>query len=229
MILSRYGGPKDIDVYFPEFNWTAKNIYYTSFYRGKIRCPYEKRLCGTGYIGEGQYTTQHPAYKTWTHMIRRCYEYSTLNNRPTYEGCEVYNEWHNFQNFARWYEENYYEIDTDKMQLDKDILLKNNKIYSPTTCCFVNHTINSMFTSKKRFRNSVIGSYKRNNKYEVSCENTLLKKKQHLGTFVSEEDAFIAYKEYKESVIKAVADHYKDKIPDHLYIALYNYEVDIDD
>ena len=162
-------------------------------------------------------------------MIRRCYDTKSSYNRPTYENCSVCNEWHNFQNFAEWYENNYYEIDNDKMQLDKDILIKNHNIYSSDTCCFVNHTINSMFTNKKRFRNSIIGSYKRCGKYEVSCENTLLKKKQYLGRFNDENEAFTVYKNYKENNIKAVADHYKDKIPDHLYIALYNYEIDIND
>ena len=229
MIISKYVNSKDIDVFFPAYNWTAKNVYCTSFTKGKLRCPYEPRLCNVGYLGEGKYTTHHPAYKTWVYMIRRCYDTKSSYNRPTYENCSVCNEWHNFQNFAEWYENNYYEIDNDKMQLDKDILIKNNNIYSSDTCCFVNHTINSMFTNKKRFRNSIIGSYKRCGKYEVSCENTLLKKKQYLGRFNDENEAFTVYKNYKENNIKAVADHYKDKIPDHLYIALYNYEIDIND
>lgn len=229
IVISRYENPKDIDVYFPEYNWTAKNVYCSNFVRGKIKCPYEPRLCNVGYLGEGKYTTHHPAYKTWVYMIRRCYDTKSSYNRPTYENCSVCNEWHDFQNFAEWYENNYYEIDNDKMQLDKDILIKNNNIYSSDTCCFVNHTINSMFTNKKRFRNSIIGSYKRCGKYEVSCENTLLKKKQYLGRFNDENEAFTVYKNYKENNIKAVADHYKDKIPDHLYIALYNYEIDIND
>lgn len=229
MIISRYDNPRDIDVFFPAYNWTAKNVYCTSFIKGKLRCPYEPRLCNVGYIGEGPYTTKHPAYKTWTCMIRRCYDNSSSYNIPTYNDCTVCSEWHNFQNFAQWYDNNYYEIDNDKMQLDKDIIIKNNKIYSPDTCCFVNNIINSMLTNKKRFRNGIIGSYKRNGKYEVSCENTLLKKRQYLGRFSTEDEAFNAYKNYKEENIKAVADYYKDKIPDHLYIALYNYEIDIND
>ena len=227
MIISKYVNSKDIDVFFPTYNWTAKHVYCTSFYRGKIKCPYEPRLCNIGYIGEGKYSTKHPAYKVWINMIRRCYDSS--NNCPTYIDCTVCDEWHNFQNFAQWYEDNYYEIDNDKMQLDKDILIKNNKEYSSDTCCFVNNIINSMFTNKKRFRNGIIGSYKRNGKYEGSCENTLLKKRKDLGRFSTEKEAFDAYKNYKEKNIKAVADYYKEKIPDHLYIALYNYEIDIDE
>ena len=200
MIISKYVNSKDIDVFFPTYNWTAKNVYCSNFVRGKIKCPYEPRLCNIGYVGEGKYSTKHPAYKVWINMIRRCYDLS--NNCPTYIDCTVCDEWHNFQNFAQWYEDNYYEIDNDKMQLDKDILIKNNKEYSSDTCCFVNNIINSMFTNKKRFRNGIIGSYKRNGKYEVSCENTLLKKRQYLGRFSTEKEAFDAYKNYKEKILK---------------------------
>ena len=40
----------------------------------------------------------------------------------------VCEEWHNFQNFAKWFYENYYEISGEKMRLDKDILIKGNKM-----------------------------------------------------------------------------------------------------
>ena len=59
--------------------------------------------------------------------------------------CSVYEGWHNFQNFAKWYEDNYYEIEEEQMHLDKDILVKGNKVYSPDTCVFVPETINGLF------------------------------------------------------------------------------------
>ena len=50
-----------------------------------------------------------------------------------------------------------------------------------------------------------------------------------LGEFSTPEEAFYAYKKYKENVIKEVADKYKPLIPGKVYEALYNYEVDITD
>ena len=55
MIIKEYKSNKDIDVYFPEYNWTFKHATYQSFKTGKINCPYEKRYFGKGYLVEGKY------------------------------------------------------------------------------------------------------------------------------------------------------------------------------
>ena len=55
MIIKEYRKYSDIDVYFPEYNWTFKHAQYQSFKKGKIKCPYEPRTFGIGYLGEGKY------------------------------------------------------------------------------------------------------------------------------------------------------------------------------
>lgn len=67
-------------------------------------------------------------------MIKRCYNQKCLLKDNTYRGCSVCDEWLNFQNFGEWYDENYYEVPNEVMDLDKDILHKGNKIYSPDNC-----------------------------------------------------------------------------------------------
>ena len=62
-------------------------------------------------------------------MIRRCY--ADLENCSSYKDVIVCKEWHNFQNFAKWYEDNYYQFRDEIMQVDKDILKHGNKEYSP--------------------------------------------------------------------------------------------------
>ena len=47
--------------------------------------------------------------------------------------------------------------------------------------------------------------------------------------FTDPTEAFEAYKELKEAEIKRVADYYSDYIPQQLYNALYNWQVDIND
>ena len=155
MIITRYKNSRSMDVYFPEYNWTKCNSNYKEFNIGNIKCPYEPRLFNTGYIGEGVYSTLNSkkAYNKWSNMLRRCYDKKFQQKEPSYIGCTVCNEWHNFQTFTMWFEKNYYEIDNAKnMALDKDILVKNNKIYSPDTCVFVPQNINSLFTNGKRNR-----------------------------------------------------------------------------
>ena len=55
MIIVEYKMNRDVDVYFPQYNWTFKEATYQSFKKGLIKCPYERRLCDIGYIGEGKF------------------------------------------------------------------------------------------------------------------------------------------------------------------------------
>ena len=234
--IIKYNNSNDIDVYFPKYNWVSKNRQYTDFKTGKIQCPYEPRFCNIGYIGEGKYTskTHKHIYDKWRAMIERCYNKKYQEKRPTYVGCIVCEEWHNFQNFAKWYEENYYGVKDEEMQLDKDILIKGNKIYSPQTCVFVPKRINDLFVDKKKNRGDCpIGvSYSKiHNLYKAEVTITKNKKAGHifLGLYNTPEKAFRVYKDYKEKIIKQVADEYRPYIPRELYEAMYRWEVDIND
>lgn len=239
MVIIEYRMNRDIDVYFPEYDWTAKNMQYTAFKNGEIKCPYERRTFGVGYMGEGKYKSKENGkitrvYKTWQSMLQRCYDEKYHEIRPTYIGCEACDEWHNFQNFAKWYEENYYEIEGERMNLDKDILVKHNKIYSPETCVFVLQAINKLFVKNDNARGeSVIGTTLKNGKYKVQCHiidpKTGKSKQEYLGYYGTQEKAFEVYKYYKEKNIKQVADYYKEYIPEILYNGMYNYQVEITD
>ena len=239
MVIIKYNNAHDIDVYFPKYNYTARNREYGSFKKGNVKCPYDRTVFGIGYVGEGKYKVSENckltrAYNTWMHMLERCYDKKLHEKRPTYIGCTVSEEWHNFQNFAKWYYNSYYEIESQKMHLDKDILYKGNKVYSPNTCIFVPERINTLFTKRQNKRGeSVIGTSPKNGKYVVQCHlinpKTEESKQEHLGYYNTQEKAFEIYKYYKEKNIKEVADYYKEQIPQILYNALYNYEVEIYD
>ena len=175
-------------------------------------------------------------------MLRRCYDAYYINRCLTYKDCYVCDEWLNFQNFAKWYEDNYYECNGEEMSLDKDILIKGNKIYSPNTCVFTPQRINVLFTKSDANRGEYpIGvhyKFKKVNEYEyhyleVKCsimENGK-KKGKVLKTLPLNRpfQAFTIYKQFKENYIKQVADEYKDLIPQKLYEALYKWEVEIND
>ena len=235
MIIKEYKDGKDMDVYFPEYNWTINHVQYGNFKKGNIKCPYESRTYGVGYLGEGKYKTrengkQTKCYDTWNNMLERCYEPKFQERQPTYKECEVCEEWHNFQIFAEWFEDNYYEIPGEVMCLDKDILVKGNKIYSPETCCFVPEKINTLFTKCDNSRGDCpigVSYHKRDKIYEVGCNNGEIS--DYLGRFNNIYDAFRVYKVHKEKIIKKVADEYKQYLPQKLYHALYNYQVEITD
>ena len=167
-------------------------------------------------------------YQTWQNMLMRCYDEKFHARKPAYIGCKVCEEWHNFQNFAKWYEENYYEIEGERMHLDKDILVKGNKIYSPQTCVFVPQRINNLFEKCDRVRgNYPVGVHKDKNKFRAKIR--IGHKLIYLGIFDNPHEAYLLYKINKELLIQSVAEEYKDKIPKILYKALINYNVEEND
>ena len=239
MVISRYRNNLDIDVYFPEYNWTFEHAQYQSFKNGNIRCPYELRIYGVGYLGEGKYKMlengkQKKEFRVWYDMLKRCYDPKYQKERPTYKGCKAENDWLNFQNMAEWLEENYYEVPGEVMCLDKDILYKGNKIYSRETCIFVPERINKLFNKRGNDRGDCpIGvTPNSSGNYGARC-NDGYGKQIPLGTYPTKEQAFQAYKEYKENLIKRTIDSYEGKIPEPFYsrlkTAMYNYKVEIDD
>lgn len=241
MKIIEYNNATDIIIEFQDEYKAKICTAYDTFLKGGIKNPYHKCIAGIGYIGEGKYkissNNKHTkAYEYWYKMLQRCYDAYFLNEYPTYIDCYVCEEWHCFQNFGKWFEENYYEIPNEKMCLDKDILCKGNKIYSPENCIFVTNNINVLFCKRNKLRGEYpIGVYldKERNKFMAQCsifdKEKGKSKTKKLGRYDTIDEAFIAYKNFKENHIKQVADEYKELIPKELYEALYKYEVDIND
>ena len=198
---------------------------------------YKIRVFNKGYIGEeiSNNYSHTISYNYWYAMLRRVYSEKQLKLKPTYKQVEVCEEWLNYTNYKQWFDKNYYTIQDQQMELDKDILDKGNKIYCPEKCIFVPHNINILFVKSNKSRGDLpIGVYfkKKNNKYCSQCNATTKEGKKYnayLGLFNTPEEAFYAYKQFKENYIKEVADEYKDRIPQKLYEAMYRYEVEITD
>lgn len=232
MTIVEYENNKNITVEFE--NGYKVKAQYGQFKNGSIRNPYDKTVYGIGCIGEGDYDSSSIQYGYWSAFMTRCYDKRFEQNNKTYKNCSVCEEWHNFQNFAKWFDENYYECNNEKMQLDKDILIKGNKVYSPETCVFVPQRINLLFTKSDCVRGKYpIGVNKNKSKFQANCsifnEETNSKKRIFLGTYDTPEEAFYKYKEFKENYIKEVAEEYKELIPINLYEAMNNYIISIDD
>ena len=234
MTIIRYGNKKDIDVQFDD-GTIVEHKQYDNFKRGNVKNPMTPSVYGVGFIGKGKFKPfdgngkPTKCYIAWVSMLERCYDSKYQEKKPTYRGCMVCPEWHNFQVFAEWYCENYYEVGNEKMNLDKDILKKGNKIYSPDTCIFVPQFINTLFVKHDKARgNFPIGVSKHRNKFQAQLSKGN-GKQIHLGIYTTPEQAFLAYKKAKEEYIKEVANEYKQKIQHELYQALMNYKVEIDD
>ncbi|MDD3173373.1 MAG: AP2 domain-containing protein [Herbinix sp.] len=197
---------KDIYFYNNEFHNDLDIYYDKSIYDESIR--------------------QSDIFKRWYDMHYRCYSVKLHERYPSYIGCSAFDEWKDFGNYYEWHKENHYEIEGQKMDLDKDILVKGNKIYSPETCIFVPHEINTMFINGKKNRGEYpVGVSWDNSKNRFRAQV----KSKKLGTFKTAEQAFAAYKAEKEKQIKELAKKYKGLIPDRLYDAMVHWKIEITD
>jgi hypothetical protein len=227
-----YGGKEKCGVLFNN-GLLLDNIHYSQIKSGKIKNPYHRSLFNIGYLGVGNYKASKKSvhfknYVTWTTMLSRCYSEEYQEKYPTYKDVTVCDEWHNFQNFAQWFEESYNPETMEGWHLDKDILVKGNKIYSPETCCFVPSEINHLFSKSNNKRGKYpIGVYK--NKLLFQSQISIGGVNKSLNTSNTIEEAFNTYKIAKEGHIKTIAEIWKDSINIRVYEAMINYQVEIID
>ena len=195
--------------------------------KGKPKKSIRKILFGVAYVDVDYVACKTKAYKHWSEMLRRCYSEKYQNKKPTYKGCSVCDEWLLFSHFKKWFDDNY----KDEYVLDKDILVKNNKVYSPETCCFVPEGLNSLLTNRKNYRGKYpIGVSKTYNGVFLA-KISINGKQRTVARCKSQEEAFAAYKQAREKHIQEVAVEYysQGKITERVYNALVNYKVEITD
>lgn len=204
---------------------------------GSVANPYHKSVYGVACYGEPEddWQTVKPLYNTWAGMIERVHDLVALEKRQSYKPCIIVESWYCFANFYSWAK---YQIgwNNPRWQLDKDILVKGNKVYGPDTCCFVPSQINALFTKREAERGDLPIGVTRYTTRQGKKRNVAIvsdpdvKHGRRRGCFgKSTEECFLWYKENKEQVIKNQANKYKDQIDPKIYAALLNYEVEITD
>ena len=232
-------GSSDIVVEFQDEHRYKKHTIYANFKRGCIRNPYHPTVYGVGITGNKYKTKVNDKhtkeYIAWTDMLERCFIERAKDKQPSYKNVTCCKEWLNFELFCDWL---HCQSNFDKWKngyrwaLDKDILVKGNKVYSPETCCLVPQNVNCLLLKRDALRGNLPLGVKRNRKtFSAVYSNPITGKSEHLGNYETAEEAFYAYKCKRESYIKQVAEiEYKTgNITEPCYIALMNYAIEIND
>ncbi len=243
MKIVKYNSYDNIIVEFQDKYKALVHTRMEHFKNGSVKNPYHPSVYGFGYLGH-KYPTKINGkdlleYKIWHSMIQRCYDNKLKNIRKTYEDVTCCDEWLCYETFYEWlHNQSNFEtlVKLNTIAVDKDILHKGNKIYSPNNCCLVPINVNSLFVKKDASRGQYpigVSYYGANNikKYKANCSNPFTKKYVNLGYYDTPEKAFEEYKTYKEKIIKKVAlsEYEKGTITDACYKAMMSYQVEITD
>ncbi len=239
MKIVEYNNANDIIVEFQDKYMARIHTKYQHFLSGNIKNPYHPSVYEVGTIGNKYYNKNNSIkeYEAWFGMLTRCYDKKYKDKYPTYQNAVCCDEWLYFDNFYEWLhnQPNFDKwLNGERWSIDKDILVKRNKIYSPETCCLVPQNVNSLFvkTDKNRGNFPIGVTYdSRIGKYITQCKNQLLNGSSYRNTYNTPEKAFYSYKKYKENLIKQVAEKEYDNgnITKQCYDAMMNYEVEITD
>lgn len=239
MRIIKYVDASNITIEFQDDHKEMVNTNYDNFSKGKVKNQYYPSVFNVGMIGvkypskeNGKMTKE---YTTWRNMLMRCFDKSYKTTHPAYKNVTCCNEWLLFENFYEWLhsQENFDKWYNGKRWcLDKDIIVKGNKIYSPETCCLVSMDVNLLFVKRQTDKSNLPVGVARNGKgYIARCDNPIIGKTERLGTYRTIEDAFNIYKNYKEKLIKEIAkiEYSKGNIIELCYKSMISYIIEIND
>lgn len=239
MKIVEYINTNNIKVEFQDERKTKVNTQYCNFKSGSVKNPYYPSVYGVGITGikypRSENCRNIKEFETWNNILERCYSKILKDNQHAYKDATCCSEWLNYENFYEWLhnQPNFSKWHEGKRwAVDKDILNKRNKIYSPENCCLIPQNVNCLFLKREAERGELpIGVRKNGELFEASCSNPFTGKVKKLGKYKTIKEAFQSYKTYKEDLIKQVAQIEFDKgnITEKCYQSMMNYVVEIDD
>ena len=219
-----YEGCYKVGVKFLKTN-TVIQVRADHLRKGEIKDPTQPSVYGVGVVGKNfdKGESHSLTYNTWNGMLQRCYDPKLKNKRPSYLMCEVDKNFLNYEYFKEWCH-NQKGFGNKGFALDKDILIKGNKLYSEDTCCFVPTEINSMIAGLSSKGDKVTGIYQncKNGNWYLNTDYQNGHKKR--GVFSDLKEAELEYLKLKTENIKSVAEKWKSQIDIRVYNALINWE-----
>ena len=231
--IVKYNGATDVEIQFLKTGFEMVS-QLTAIRNGNVKDRYLPSVCGVGILG-AKYPSEINGIRTreyglWKRMLERCYSDKYQKKYPTYEDCEVSDNFKSYEYFYEWCN-NQVGFSNQGWHLDKDLLMKSNKIYSESACVFIPQEINKVLVKHEASRGKhLIGvCWCKTHKAFKAQVNRNKGGLGHLGYFKTEIEAFKAYKQAKESLIKELAEKWKSQIDERAYEALMKYTVEITD
>lgn len=170
--------------------------------------------------------TKVKEYALWNSMLERCYSKTNRTKFAAYDGCEASENFKRYEFFHEWCQD---QVGFKSgYELDKDLLIKGNRLYSEHTCIFIPKEINAAISLKKSQRSNLLIGV-RNCGEHFSARYSCFNNGVEFGKFPTEIEAFVAYKKAKEDYLKSLAEKYRHSIDYRAYKALISFSVETTD
>lgn len=220
-----YKNSRKVYVVFDGYEGKTREVRASNLKDGSFKNFYRPIIEGVGYLGEGRKKPYKKgviskSYRAWKNGITRCYGEASKNN--SYNECSFCEYFLEYQNFAEWYES--HESYGLGYHLDKDLLVRGNKIYSPETCTMLPIEINQAIGISE-IGDLPQGVWKHGYGYCCGVKYAHKKLRTYIGFYDTPEEASAAYVKAKEDYIHSLAEKWKGKIEDRAYQALLNWTV----
>lgn len=192
----------------------------------------KKLVCGVGikdapisFIVDGV-RKSCPYYRRWYYLLDRCYSERQLSLKDSYRDCTVCDEWLTLSKFKSWM----MTQDWEGKELDKDILISGNRVYSPETCVFVPRRVNLFIMERRRSRTNKdlpIGVMNFEGKYLAQCSRIdKIGVGDYLGCFNTPEEAHEAWRAEKLRIVEVLKDEVDERVYTALRLRYENYKDD---
>ena len=229
--VTKYVNAKEVHIKFANTGYETI-VQSSHIASGNIKDRLAPSIHGVGVVGDAEIQINGKLlkeYVIWRAMLKRCYDSKSHLNDPTYKDCSVSDNFKYYPYFKDWCNRQV-GFGNDNWQLDKDILLKGNKVYSECTCCFVPREINNLIVKRDSKRGDLpigVSLQKSTGKYLVQM--SIRGKTKNFETFSDVNEAFQTYKTVKLKYIKDIAGEWKDCLDVRVYNALMCWSIDLDD
>ena len=227
--IIEYNDWRNVKVRFKNSGYECKTTI-CNIRSGEVKDKNSPSVFGVGYIGTkypivGSNNRLLSEYRIWHRMLRRCYCPKSHIKHPTYKDCTVSENFKSYEYFYEWCQ-NQIGFNNPNWELDKDLLIKGNKLYAEDTCIFLPKEINLCLNTNTLKGHLPVGvGLTKHGKYfaRISSKG----KEIHLGIYETPEEAFLKYKANKESIFRELSDTWGSLLDPRAKIALYNRKVEI--
>lgn len=167
MKIVRYDNANNIVVEFQDEHKAMVKTQYKHYVCGEVKNPYYPSVYGVGITGNKYFNgnVRIKEYQIWSAMMERCFSKVEKIRSPSYEDVTCCEEWLLFDNFYEWlHSQGNFDkwLSGNRWALDKDILVKSNRVYSPDTCCLVPYYVNNLFVKRNAIKNKLYKDKKEN-------------------------------------------------------------------